>query len=217
MFSEIEGFIFDLDDTIVETEQLNVELISKYFQKVWGIRLDDADKNIVFGHSWQYIYEFIINKYNLPLSIQDVQNSIIEMKRDHLRQNTLHVARGVELLCGLPVKKVIVSGSGKEEIEMVLENINLSHCFHHSFSSDDYEKGKPHPDGFLAALNYLNLAGHKVLAFEDATSGIEAAKKAGIIAVFINEFAKDDCSHIADFSFQDFEVFYKQFIKSFKA
>ncbi len=63
MFSNIKGFIFDLDDTIVETEQLNVELISDYFQKKWKIRLDLTDKERVFGHSWQHIYHFIINKY----------------------------------------------------------------------------------------------------------------------------------------------------------
>jgi HAD superfamily hydrolase (TIGR01509 family) len=217
MFSEIKGFIFDLDDTLVETEKLNVKLITHYFYDTWKISLDNEDKDIVFGHSWQDIYTFIINKYSLPISIYDAKGAVLKRKNVYLKQNKLTLAKGADLVVKMPVKKVIVSGSAKDEIKMILENINMSEHFDASFSSDDYGKGKPEPDGYLMALEYLNLSPDKVLVFEDAISGIDGAKKAGMTTVFIKEFAKDDCSHIADFSFQDFEVFYKQFMKSFKA
>jgi HAD superfamily hydrolase (TIGR01509 family) len=217
MFSKIKALIFDLDDTLVETEQLNVELISSYFQEIWDMRLDNIDKEIVFGHSWRDIYRFIITKYDLPMSIYEVQEAILERKRVYLKENTLKVATGVDLVIRLPIRKVIVSGSGREEIKMTVENVNLHHCFERIFSADDYPKGKPEPDGFLSALNYLGLPPDEVLAFEDSESGIEAIKAAGITAVFMKEFARSDCSIIAGYSYENFKAFYENFVKFFKA
>ena len=111
------------------------------------------------------------------------------------------------------MRKVIVSGSGREEIKIITENIQLDRHFEYFLSVDDYKHGKPDPAGFIMALNYLNLAYDEVLAFEDARSGIEAAKKIGIPTVFIKEFAKDDYSSMADFSYETFKAFYDQFVQ----
>jgi beta-phosphoglucomutase len=214
MLSDIRAFIFDLDDTLVETEKLNVKLMSEYFSDCWRIRLDNEDRDIVFGHSWQHIYNSIISKYSLPISIHEAKEAVLKRKSFYLRQNKLNLATGADLVIKIPVRKVIVSGSAREEIRMILDNIQISSYFDAFFSSDDYGKSKPEPDGYLMALHYLKLAPSKVLVIEDAISGIEAARKAGIRAVFIKEFAKDDCSSIADFSFQDLKAFYEEFVKS---
>jgi len=213
MLKKIKGFIFDLDDTIVESEQLNVDLISEYFHGTCHIDLDDEDKNVVFGHPWQHIYDFIITKYNLPISIDDVQSGVVKRKKEYLKNHKLKVATGIDLVLGLAVRNVIVSGSGKEEIKIMLENVHLSLYFEHIISADDYEMGKPEPDGFIMALDYLGLAHDEVLAFEDSKSGIEAAKKAGLPTVFIKEFAQEDYSGMSDLSFDHFKSFYDYFLK----
>ncbi len=215
MFSKIKGFIFDLDDTIVESEKLNVELIRDYFQHVWAINLDEKDKDVVFGHSWKYIYSFLIEKYNLPISVYKVQEAVLERKRNHLKKNTLKTANGIRLVLKIPVKKVIVSGSGTEEIEMILRNVKLYPFFDKFFSADDYEKGKPEPDGFIMAMRYLGFNHDEVLAFEDAKSGIEAAKKEKIPTVYMREFAESGFSNIADYSYDNFREFHRTFMNSF--
>lgn len=212
--NNIKAFIFDLDDTIVQSERLNIRLIGDYFQKVHNIELDDSDKNLVFGHSWQDIFRKIIERYNIQdLSIYDVQDAVLINKREYLYHNKIRVANGVQLVLEMSQRMVIVSGSGKEEIVWLLKNAEVEQYFEMSFSIDDYAHGKPAPDGFLMALDYLGLESSQCLVFEDSLSGIEAAKAANIKSVFIGEFADKDCGDMADISFGTFAEFY-QYTKS---
>lgn len=213
MFSEIEGFIFDLDDTIVESEKVNIRLINDYFQFMWKINLDKEDQQIVFGYSWRDIYHILIKKYKLGTTIDDIQVEVLRRKKRFLKKNILRLATGIRKVLDLPPQKVIVSGSGRSEIEMVLKNVNLKNTFDAIFSVDDYKVGKPMPNGYLMALEYLKLGPQKVLGFEDSSSGIQAVKRAGIAAIFIREFANRNCAFLADSSFGTFEEFHRAFIQ----
>jgi sugar-phosphatase len=209
--TKIKGFIFDMDDTLVESEKLNIRLITDYFLDTWKIELDDNDKNLVYGHSWQTIYSEITKKYSLDISIFDVQDAILERKRKFLQKNKLPVAKGIDKVLALPQKKVIVSGSGTKEIQWILENVGILDKFEAFFSIEDYGKGKPEPDGFLMGLSYLELNPDEVIVFEDAKSGILSAKRAGIFSVFIREFAESDCANLADLAFDTFSDFFDFF------
>ncbi len=50
-------------------------------------------------------------------------------------------------------------------------------------TAGDVTAGKPHPEGYLAAAARLGLAASDTVVFEDATSGIDAARAAGVGAV----------------------------------
>ena len=61
----VEAFIFDLDDTIVETEQLNVDLIGAYFREQWHIGSTVKTRRSSSGGAWPDIFEFLIRKYSI--------------------------------------------------------------------------------------------------------------------------------------------------------
>lgn len=207
MRHKIKLMIFDLDDTLAETEALNVQLINRYFLEKWSIELDESDQETVFGHSWRFIYESMIHKYSLPITIEDVQRDIVGTKRKELQHLRLKRGSGVEKILQWPCKKAIVSGSSREEIEMVLANIKLVGYFDGVFGTEDYSRSKPAPDGLLAALEFFSLPPAEAIIFEDSASGIQAGKTAGIQTVFIQEFAHLDCTTLADFSSKDFNDF----------
>ena len=211
MMEKISGMIFDMDDTIARTEELNVELIFGYFKEAWKLDLDGEDRATVFGHSWRIIYEKLIAKYGLPLTIFDVQNAVVERKGRHLETHRLDMAQGVERIVELPIQKVIVSGSGRAEIEMIMKHCGLDGHFAAYFSADEITSSKPSPEGFLKALEYLGTPPAETLVFEDSKSGVEAAHRAGLPCVFMREFAQGDHSHLADYSFNDFNEFYLAF------
>jgi len=202
-----KAFIFDLDDTIMKTERMNIELMQQYFKDNHNIEMDKEDQDFVFGHDWQAIYSHMIEKYRLKLSIFDIQEKFLEIKRKHLENVNVPVADGIEEVLAIPLPKIIVSGSGKSEIHMLLENAGLTDRFDGTLSIEEYENGKPAPDGFFMALKQLGIKPHQAIAFEDSQSGIKAAKKAGIPCVFIAEFAEKDHSARADAAFPTFRDF----------
>lgn len=88
-----------------------------------------------------------------------------------------HVREAVRYAAGR-VPLAICSGAARAEIEPVLDAAGLGGCFHAIVSSDDVARGKPHPDGYLAAVGALDTA--DALVFEDTEAGIASAKAAGL-------------------------------------
>src|SRR6188508_1519161 len=54
------------------------------------------------------------------------------------------------------VPLAIVSGAARPEIEPVVEAAGLAGCFAFTVTSDDIERGKPDPEGYLRALGLFD-------------------------------------------------------------
>jgi beta-phosphoglucomutase-like phosphatase (HAD superfamily) len=80
------------------------------------------------------------------------------------------------------VPVAIVSGAFRVEIEPVLAAAGLSELFAAVVTADDVRDGKPHPAGYLRALELLDgdVPPAEVVAFEDTEAGIASAKAAGL-------------------------------------
>jgi beta-phosphoglucomutase len=80
------------------------------------------------------------------------------------------------------VPLAVVSGAFRAEIEPVLAAAGLSPFFSAVVTADDVSDGKPHPAGYLRALELLDadLRPVEAVAFEDTEAGIASAKRAGL-------------------------------------
>ena len=74
----------------------------------------------------------------------------------------------------------IVSGAARSEIEPVLDAAGLRDAVHAIVSMEDVPRGKPEPDGYLRALELLELGADAAAAVEDSPPGLAAAKAAGL-------------------------------------
>ena len=83
------------------------------------------------------------------------------------------------------VPVAIVSGAARAEIEPVVAAAGLAPLFRAIVSSDDVVEGKPHPEGYLRALELLDAGLHpeQVVVFEDTEAGVASAKAAGTYCV----------------------------------
>ena len=80
------------------------------------------------------------------------------------------------------VPVAVVSGAARAEIEPVVRAAGLGDVLATIVSSDDVAEGKPHPEGYLRALELLDsgIEAPDVLVFEDTEAGVAAAKAAGM-------------------------------------
>ena len=222
LLEKFDTFIFDLDDTIFDSEKRNIKYIFEFFKKK-NINLDEEDKNIVFGHSWQYIYSFLKRKYNLSESVEKINKDILKIKFQDIKKHPLILNPGIKEFLNLLKKKkkkiAIVTGSCYKEAVFMLKSANLDIYFLNKdypswkkkyliFAAGDYKESKPSPEGFLLALKILKAIPSKTLVFEDSKSGILAAKKAGCNVAFIKNFSSllvDKLETLKpDYIFQDF-------------
>jgi beta-phosphoglucomutase len=76
---------------------------------------------------------------------------------------------------------VIISGAARSEILVALATARLRRCFRFIIASENVRRGKPHPEGYRAALRRLGRrAGARPFAIEDSPGGIRAARAAGL-------------------------------------
>ena len=90
------------------------------------------------------------------------------------------------------VPVAIVSGAFRAEIEPVVAAAGLAEQVTAVVAADDVEQGKPHPEGYLRALEVLGLDAGEVVAFEDTEAGIASAKSAGLRCIAVRGTMPDD-------------------------
>jgi len=67
----------------------------------------------------------------------------------------------------------VLKATGLEELAAVI------------VSADDVAAGKPDPEGYVLALELLEVPGDAVVAFEDSEAGVTAAKTAGLSCIAV--------------------------------
>ena len=83
-----------------------------------------------------------------------------------------------------PLPRAIASSSRAEYIGWALGLFGLGHHFgEHVYSADGWDRGKPHPDIYLAAAKGLGVDPSACLAIEDSPTGARAAIAAGMTVV----------------------------------
>jgi beta-phosphoglucomutase-like phosphatase (HAD superfamily) len=85
------------------------------------------------------------------------------------------------------VPVAVVSGALRDEVVPTLAAAGIAEVVAVVVTIEDVERGKPHPDGYLLALELLDrkIRPRGVTAFEDTEAGVAAAKTAGMRCVAI--------------------------------
>jgi beta-phosphoglucomutase-like phosphatase (HAD superfamily) len=192
----IRALVFDFDDTIVDSEPTNTELLREFLRSEFAITLSPEEEESTFYYSWKDTFPMLCRRFGIPLGYQEMWERFMAVKRRWLAGNTLRVAQGAGPLLSVPLPKAIVSGSMREEIRAMLDNIGMAEdTFAVTVSAEDVTRCKPDPEGFIRALALLGVSSPEALVFEDSPIGIAAARRCGIPVAFVREFAwRDTCA-----------------------
>lgn len=79
----------------------------------------------------------------------------------------------------------LVTGSLRAEAELVLRAFDLTDVFQAVVTADDVTHGKPNPEGYLKGAAALGMQPADCLVIEDAPSGIQAARAAGMHCIAV--------------------------------
>lgn len=176
----IEAVAFDFNGTLSNDEpilaQLYVELFAElgrpiteaqYYEQLAG----HTDEEVLarwFGESEHAVVAQRIARYNELVA----DGSTVD---EDMRAAVRYTAERV------PV--ALVSAARLSEIDPVLAAAGLSDLFEVVVSNDDVTRGKPDPEGYVLAAALLGVAPEALLALEDTTVGVAAAKAAGCYVV----------------------------------
>jgi beta-phosphoglucomutase-like phosphatase (HAD superfamily) len=96
------------------------------------------------------------------------------------------------------VPVAIVSGAYRAEIDPVVEAAGIAGELTAIVAAEDVEHGKPHPEGYLLAVERLGVDPAEAVAFEDTEAGVAAAKAAGVRCLAVRGTLPDERLAAAD-------------------
>jgi HAD superfamily hydrolase (TIGR01509 family) len=194
-----KAVLIDFDNTIIGTEKHNYRLFKKTIGGLIGRDLTSEDGKSFSGCTWKDIFEILAEKYLPDMKPEDIRKVFVDAKEEYFKSYSATIADGLDDILALDIKKGIVTGSSRAEVDMFSHCLDLS-GFDIIATDELYENGKPAPDGYLYAAGELGLKPSECLCVEDSLIGLKSAKSAGCATVFTREFADEDHSRNADFT-----------------
>ena len=200
----IRTILFDLDGTLADTEPLHfagfaetlgsedIELSQKeYFSRLIGYNDHDCFEVVLKEHgkdaSAEHIAKLIARK---AVTYQDMIRN-----RDVMYPGAAEFVRE----CAVRFPLMLVTGTLRDEAEMILRRAGIRDLFLDIVAAEDVEHGKPAPDGFIVALGRLGfllrqrdaIEAAQTLVIEDTPAGVQAGKRAGMRVLALNHTASE--------------------------
>lgn len=199
---KIQAVIFDMDGVLIDSEpQYQKEIIACLKEQNISVTLADL-KPLAGGTDMHYdsILGPILNKKKISMA------AFNELLTAYLNQHPFHYANILNLGVHKTLKELkkhgiilaLASSSPKKQIERVMHECELEEYFQFSISGEIFRESKPHPEIYLTALQKLGLSSEHVVAIEDSTYGIQAAKRAGLYCIAKRDMRYDYHQELAD-------------------
>lgn len=181
---------FDLDGTLAETFELNLQAYKFAVESVGGNWNQTATEILLSGAQAS---NFLQNCRNLPRQrFPEVQI----IKREYFLRNLQMIkpiSEGMELLSSAGELAGLVTNSSKGNAIAVLKCLKIQDKFSHIITGTDVKNHKPHPEPYLLSISmankkYLTKLTH--IAVEDSEMGKTSAFQAGLRIISLGKPCK---------------------------
>jgi HAD superfamily hydrolase (TIGR01509 family) len=192
IFSNYDVFVFDLDDTLIKTEQYHYEawletirtflnnefkLSFKEFTSIFHSIKQDSIKNYLINElkienyedgikTKNQLYYNLINKNKEKLKMVDGADEFIQ---EILKNNK---------------KFVIVTNSPKEQLDFFSDIFSILKNSTKNYYREMFKNKKPNPECYLKVVN--DFPNQRLIGFEDSITGIHSITQTDIFTYYIS-------------------------------
>ncbi len=208
----IRAVLFDFDGVIGDTMPWHLAAWREVLASV-GIELAPEMVLRNEGRPAGEIAKIIADSVGVPMSTEQAEE-VARRKNERFRQ--LHRAGAapgaMELVSELKrrgLKVALVTGTERANVSAVLPP-QLIALFDAIVAAGDAARGKPHPDPYILAAQRLGVPPAQCLVVENAPSGIQAARAAGMACVAVRTTLSEQYLSGADVIVSDLRALHSQ-------
>lgn len=186
----IKAAMFDLDGVVADTTKYHFLAWEKLSLEI-GYNLSENENESLKGLSREESLSKILDFSNINLSKQKFKDCLVAKNSYYLQFiegiSSKDILPGVKkFLINLKSNCIKVSlCSSSRNAKKIVQKLGLLKFFDFVVDGNDIKKSKPNPEIFLIASEKLKIKPKNCLVFEDAQSGINAAKNAGMFVIAI--------------------------------
>jgi beta-phosphoglucomutase family hydrolase len=188
------AFIFDLDGTLVDTMPSHFVAWTTIARR-HGFEFPEARFYALGGVPTAKIAAMLIAEAGLTLD-----PVAVALEKEQMYYDSLASGGGVRPIAAVlelarrhrgdgPL--AIASGSVRRLVTRTLEALGITDWFSAVVAAEDTARHKPEPDVFLEAARRLGVEPASCTVYEDTDIGLEAARRAGMIAVDVRPLIRE--------------------------
>jgi len=183
----IEGIVFDMDGVLIDSHPVHRVAWSKFLATVGRSVSDEGLSFILAGRRREEILRHFLG--DLPeskLAEYGHQKDLFFEENFHDVKLIPGVREFLESLEIAGLKSAIATSASSARTWGTLRRLGLGEKFSTIVTGDDVDVGKPDPAVYRLVSQRMNLPPAKLLVFEDAPCGVEAAKSAGMRCIGVS-------------------------------
>jgi len=210
----IEGVIFDLDGTILDSMPVWDNAPEMYLNSI-GIKAEPGLGKIMFPMSMTEGAEFLADRYSLDMDTNEIIagiNHTIEGFYYYQVQLKEGVEQFLKDMKQAGIKMVAATSSDRQVVERAMKRLNAMNYIDRIFTCTEIGAGKVKPDIYLAAAEYMGTLPRYTWVFEDALHAIKTAKSAGFRIVGVYDASSmenlEEIKVISDIYLEKLDNFY---------
>lgn len=188
---EKEAIFFDMDGTVLNSEFLHFEAISRLTGYKSKYTIHD-----LYGMADVDVYPLIKEHTNLDINSFLNQKSL--MMKDIIPTSNIsdillpQIPILIEELRRLNKKLALITASERDTTLALLKHCKLFDFFDVVITRQDTHKTKPDPAPYQHALKMLNITKENAIIFEDSPTGIAAGLASGVSVVRVKWYAQEE-------------------------
>ena len=178
--------IFDLDGTLADSTPIHARAFREAFAPLDVV----PDYATIAGMTTDAAVEKVLADAGVAVSAER-RKALVDDKRSRsltlLGSELVAIDGSVEFVrrAHRRYRLALCSSGSRPAVERSVALLGLAGLFDPVVTAGDIARGKPDPEGFLKVLDKTGVAPADALVFEDADSGLEAARQAGIAVIRI--------------------------------
>jgi len=201
MLAVLRALLFDFNGVLVDDEPLHFELFQRVLAEE-GLELSERDyyeRYLGFDDRGAFFAKLA----DAGRTAEPSQVARLVARKAAYYQELIH-RRGYPFFPGARelvraaaadgLRLGVVSGALRDEVAGALGQAGLTDLIPILVTAEDVAESKPHPEGYLLALELLNsvpplperlIHPHEVVAIEDSPAGLESAAGAGLLTLAV--------------------------------
>ncbi|MBV1788047.1 HAD family phosphatase [Marinobacterium sp. D7] len=184
----LRAILFDHDGTLVDSEATHMQLWREVVAP-YGVQISDSDYwQRMLGVPMEQNATDIVQMYALEVDPEALIRAKIDANERFLTEHWFpQMPEASRILSHLSqrCRLALVSGSQRNCVDASLHGHGWHTLFEQVVTGDDVTRNKPHPDGYLKALQLMQLDPELCVAVEDTEVGVLAAHDAGLRVIAI--------------------------------
>lgn len=195
--------IFDMDGLLIDSERIIMQACILAASEL-GINYTQSDYVQLIGRSAPDSTQVMTMQLSSVNNFTKVMKRVDEILADSgnyfpLKIGALEIVKHFHAQ-GIPCG--VASSSYQNIIKCRLSKVGLLKYFSAITSGDEVERGKPHPDIYLLAIEKLGIPAEACIAFEDSELGARAAIAAGLKVVVVpdlkqpSDYVRENCYQV---------------------